>query len=243
MFFFFLFFSIKFVASKKEKEICNLVNIKIIQSNDNHFLENKDIWNILDSIPILNEKIKQINISLIENKIIEHTAVEKAEVYKNINGNLNIEIKQQTPILRIIDNENNSYYINKNAEIMPLADNYTARVLVANGFIPHFEDENFDINIKKEATILLNLYDIANFIYNNDFWDTQIQQIYVNQQSEFELIPCVGAHTILLGNAENIKEKFRNLEVFYKEGFKFLDWNKYKIINLKYKNQIIGVKR
>jgi len=40
-----------------------------------------------------------------------------------------------------------------------------------------------------------------------------------------------------------LEEKFENLKLFYSEGVKQTGWRKYKEINLKYKNQIVCVKR
>ena len=64
-----------------------------------------------------------------------------------------------------------------------------------------------------------------------------------NRNQEFEIIPRVGAHQILLGNAENLELKFRNLKILYEEGLAYEGWNKYEIINLKYNNQVICSKR
>ena len=74
-------------------------------------------------------------------------------------------------------------------------------------------------------------------------YSTQIQQIFVNKEKEFELIPLVGAQIILFGKIDNYKDKFRNLEATYKRGFLYKGWNKYKKINLKYENQVICEKK
>jgi len=64
----------------------------------------------------------------------------------------------------------------------------------------------------------------------------------VNQNHEIELIPRVGNQRILLGNADSLEAKFHNLRVFYKQALPQVGWDAYKLINIKYANQVIGVK-
>ena len=60
---------------------------------------------------------------------------------------------------------------------------------------------------------------------------------------EIELVPRVGNHTILLGDITNYQEKLRKLYLFYEKGVNQVGWNDYKEINLKFRNQIVCVKR
>jgi cell division protein FtsQ len=70
-----------------------------------------------------------------------------------------------------------------------------------------------------------------------------VEQIYLNEKGEYELIPRVGAHVVKFGSFENYREKFRNLKAFYKKGLNNVGWNQYLYINLKYDNQIICTKK
>ena len=133
---------------------------------------------------------------------------------------------------------------------MPLSNNYTARVLVANGDINEPYQLNYSTDIisssKKDELnrhcVLCDIYNIAKFIYNDEFWRSQIEQIYV-RNGEYKLIPRVGSQVVLFGGINNLEEKFIKLEALYKQGFSQVGWNKYKTINLKYTNQIICTKK
>ena len=48
---------------------------------------------------------------------------------------------------------------------------------------------------------------------------------------------------ILLGTLDDMNEKLENLRLFLREGIVLKGWNVYKEINLKFKNQIVCVKR
>ena len=77
------------------------------------------------------------------------------------------------------------------------------------------------------------------YITHDKFLKAQIGQIYVNEFNEFELIPRIGSHVILLGKAEDLDDKFRRLYAFYRFGLNKIGWNKYSVINIKYKNQVV----
>jgi cell division protein FtsQ len=86
------------------------------------------------------------------------------------------------------------------------------------------------------------LYKTADYVRKDSLWDAQIAQIYVNQAHEIELIPRVGNQRILLGNADSLDVKFRNLLAFYKQALPKVGWDKYKTISVKYSNLVVGVK-
>ncbi|HEY4197539.1 MAG TPA: cell division protein FtsQ, partial [Mucilaginibacter sp.] len=80
------------------------------------------------------------------------------------------------------------------------------------------------------------------YIRKDSLWDAQIAQVYVDQNHEIELIPRVGNQRILIGNADSLDIKFHNLLAFYKQALPQVGWDAYKLINIKYSNQIVGVK-
>jgi len=69
-----------------------------------------------------------------------------------------------------------------------------------------------------------------------------VAQVYVNEKHEIELIPRVGNQRILLGDADSLDVKFHNLAAFYKQALPQVGWDAYRLINIKYANQVIGVK-
>ena len=87
------------------------------------------------------------------------------------------------------------------------------------------------------------IYRFSAFVTEHPFWREQIVQLYVNRQGEFELIPRVGAHQILMGSLDQWERKLKNLELLYEQGFSSYGWNTYGTINLKYTNQVICTKR
>ena len=90
---------------------------------------------------------------------------------------------------------------------------------------------------------LAEIHRFCTYVMGHPFWREQIVQLYVNRRGEYELIPRVGAHQILMGSMEEWELKLRNLELLYQQGFSTYGWNSYGTINLKYTNQVICTKR
>ena len=133
------------------------------------------------------------------------------------------------PILRVNSTSGN-YYIDNIGSVMPLSRHYVAHVLVASGYI----NKEFAMN---------ELYHFVQFLQDNEFWNNQIDQIYVDADQEVELIPLVGNHKILLGSFDDYQKKLDNLKLFYEQAIPKVGWEKYSLINLKYRNQIVCTKR
>jgi cell division protein FtsQ len=130
---------------------------------------------------------------------------------------------------------------------MPLNPAFSARVLVATGFIResfskkvcYFTDSVRTKDSMEYRSVMNNLYKLSAFITKDKFLKAQIEQIYVDPNGEFELIPRVGTHTILMGRADNLEDKFERLFVFYRMGLSKTGWSRYNIINIKFKNQVV----
>jgi cell division protein FtsQ len=238
------------VIMQKNKIICRNVEISIVDSSDNNFIQKNDVLAMIYKRhgKIVGYPFESINIAKIEAIINGHAAVKKAQVYKTIDGMLKIDVEQRVPVVRIINNRNQSYYLDKDATIMPLSDEFSARVIIANGNIKEGfalkNRMNFIKQTKDSAeNVLRDIYKLSMYIRSNDFLKAQFEQIYVNEDKEFELIPTIGAHVITFGNLENMEDKFRNLFTMYEQGLSRYGWNTYKLINLKYRNQVVCTRR
>jgi len=234
------------VTINKNRLRCNNIDINILDSNENHFINKNDVLNLIYKSygNVIGYNFDSINIALIEEKLNNNSYIKDAEVYKTIRGTLNVDIIQRNPILRIINKENKSIYLDKDGVIIPVSDNFTSHEILANGNITaNFKIENTNelprVTEDMSDKIIYDLYVLAKYIEQSDFLKAQIEQIYVTENNEFELVPRVGDQIIEFGNLTNYEEKFRNLMLFYQKGIPKLGWEKYSKINIKYKNQIV----
>jgi cell division protein FtsQ len=246
-----LFLTLGFVGKEKNSVKCKVVSISITDESGNEFITENDVLDLLNSNgkqPV-GKTMNDINIGLLEKLVNSNPFVANAEVFSTINGEVNIDIRQRVPIIRIINGKDEHFYIDDQGEFMPVSQNYTAPLMVANGFIfdTYSERKVPQYNIVTKDSVetkpmITQIFELAQFITNDQFWNAQIEQIYVSEQLEIELIPRVGNHRIILGDATELDQKFKKLMIFYKQGLNKIGWNNYSVINLKYTNQVVCTK-
>jgi cell division protein FtsQ len=228
-----------FIESKKGEVVCK--DVKIYIPGNQYFIDREEVDNILqvNSRALIGRRMESININGLEKKLKANPFIEFAKVYTDMDGVINVEISQRQPILRLMNRFDQDFYVDQHGLKIPLSANFTARVLVANGYI----DELFANQVDSLHTaVAAELFKTADYIRKDSLWDAQIAQIYVNKAHEIELIPRVGNNRILLGNADSLENKFHNLLVFYKKALPQVGWDAYKVINVKYANQVVGVR-
>ena len=241
-----------FTHQKQEMKTCKKINISIDRTDETYFVDEEEIYAMVyhevDSGG--NRYLADIDLEKVEKQLNNHPSISNVEVYRTINGEMRIDVEQRKPIVRIFNLNGESYYMDDDGIFMPPSSNYTARVMVANGHLFEPYEKVYQLNAKeimKNDSIrvrsrLDDIFLFADYINKDPFWKAQIEQLYVNKEFEIELIPRVGNHTIVFGDATRLNEKFNNLMIFYKKGLNKTGWNEYSTINLKYKDQVICTK-
>lgn len=213
----------------------NRVNVVICDSAEAQFIEAKDLYAALkaDSVNPLGKVIADYDISHLENLIKRNPLVREAHCYQTPDSALRIDIYQRHPIMRIKSQllAKQDCYLDTEGELMRYKYSHQpVQVPIATGYITKEIAEG-------------PLYTLAVFLQEEEFWRNYITQIYVEQNGDIRLVPRVGDHTILLGDADNIEGKFENLSLFYEKVLSKTGWEKYKSINLKFKGQVVAEKR
>ena len=228
-----------FIEIEKASLICK--DVKVIIPGNQNFVERSEVDQILLSNggKLVGREIKNINIQKLEARLKANPFIRFAKVFADMDGVINVQISQREPILRIINAANMDFYVDTDGNKIPMSDNFTANVLIANGLI--YEDYSGQVDTLK-SKLAKDLFKTASFITADTLWNNQIEQLYVNQKNEIEMIPRVGNQNIILGNGDSLTVKFNNLLIFYKKALPLVGWNTYKTINIKYTNQVIGVK-
>jgi len=227
---------------------CRGFEITIIDSSEYHFVTKRDIQNTIferNGNPI-GKTLQEINLSEIESTMSRYRELKTAEAFISIDGVLHLFTDQRTPIMRVIPNQGGDYYIDAEGVVVRRRNLYTPRLHIVGGNINISEAmlngvSVLDTSVKN--TILKDIYYLIGFINSNDFWSAQIDQIYVDNHDEIDLIPRVGNHLVHLGSADNFEGKLRNLRAFYDKVLPEVGWNKYSSINLAYKDQIVCKRR
>lgn len=225
-----------FVSIKKQTVTCTKVTILIPGANN--FIEREEVDEILKHSQgiLIGRKLEQINLHDIEKNLQANPYIAFSKVYADMDGVIHIEVKQRQPILRVINSNDQDFYIDSEGLKMPVSPNFTANILVANGKIMEHFTGKVDTLI---TSLAKDLYKTALFIKKDTLWDAQIEQLFINDKNDIELVPRVGNQRIVLGSADSLEVKMRNLLAFYKQAMPKVGWDTYKTINIKYTNQVV----
>jgi cell division protein FtsQ len=249
----YLVVTLSFISNRAQQVVCSKIAVNISDSLQNAFVTKNDVMKTIVKYHknLIGIPLWMINTYELEQSIRKIQMVKRADVYTKVDGSLTVDIKQRNPMVRIIFQNGHGYYIDYDGHILPLSSKFTPHVLIVNGNIPEPSNIKPGDNISdwveasgsEKIPLICQLYDFANFITEDDFWKAQISQVYVVNSSQIELIPRVGAHTILLGSLDDYENKLKKLMIFYETALPHEGWNKYKLINLKFRNQIVCTKK
>ena len=206
--------------------VCRNLEINLLDKEKIQLISQSEIAGLLagKNLNPIGKTYKRIRTESIEKELLRNPMIKSAECYKTPSGIIYLNVEQRIPRFIISGTEN--FYVDADKKIFPVSLNNAVYVPVVSGRVT-------------KSFVTEYLFDFVNYIATNEFWDAQIEQIYVREDQKIELIPRVGDAVIILGKLDNYAEKLDNLYHLYQKGFNVMGWNHYSIIDLQYKNQIV----
>ena len=174
---------------------CSEVTINIEQNAIDGFMNADEIKKALtkEKTYPLSLPMEGINPRKIEETLEKNPFVEKAECYKTQSGHVCINVKQRIPVVRVMADNNENYYVDTHGSMMP-ESRYVTNLIIATGAIT-----------RKYAQTTLTR--IASHILQDPFWKNQIVQINILADGSVEVVPRVGDHIIYLGPPYDVAKK------------------------------------
>ncbi len=234
-----LVLALSFVNKQESDMGCKKVNVSV-RPIELQFYNRQRVLEVIrkglsNDQKLIGMPLNEINIPDLEAALLKQSLIEDAEVFSEMNGELNISVKQRIPILRVIRYDGTQYYLDRYGVKIPLSEHFTSRVPIANGNI----FERFERGDSVYSFVGNQLFKMASYVDKDAFLKALIEQIFVRADNEFILIPKIGDQVIVFGDAENLEKKFKKLLVFYREGLSRTGWNKYKSIDVRFEGQVI----
>jgi cell division protein FtsQ len=233
-----LSFLIAFAERKQGGSVCKNISVEINNLNENHFLDEADVLQLVEGSgeTIKGIGIDRINLKQIEKKLKYDKHILDAELFGDLKGNLIVNVELRRPIARIVQKDAPDAYIAEDGVIMPVSEKYTSRVVLISGYVKALL-ESEDLNKTEEGKQLMEMIEYVNA---DRFWSAQVAQLDIERDGKINIFPQVTGQRVEFGRAENIETKFKKLMIFYKEILPIRGWTKYERVNLEYEGQVIA---
>lgn len=226
-----LVLSVLYGFTKKRNLNRKVHSIEIkFEEGDNSFLTHEAVNKLLiqSQVTVKNQPKRIIDLHHLEEQVLANPYVDEAKVFITPGGLIKTHISQKEPIARIISGEE-MYYIDDEGFKIPLSENFSARVPLVLG-------ENISSAINEITGLIV-------FISQDDFLKKEITGIRKSKVNEYILDVRSGDYKIHFGKYEDVNLKFKKLKAFYNKSLKDKSINQYKIINVKYHNQVVCTKQ
>lgn len=200
-----------------------MVTVKLNEASTAvYFIDEKDIKSIVEK-ENPGGKVGGIDIPKLEKKIREIPAVDSANVYLNLNGNLNLDIKQRVPAFRLKKGDKD-FYVDENGVEFPTYRNYSHKCRLVSG------------NVKPEE--YSQLIELIKKIEKDDFSKKYFVGIQ-KKNNDYQLLTGDGFFQVELGSLDNLDFKINGFKAFVEKFLVYQDLEKYTKVSLKYNNQIV----
>lgn len=205
------------------------------EGKEENFLRKDDVADLLTKAGVVlkQQTIASINVDEIENIVRSNPWVKDAEVFVDSKLRLNIEVVQRVPVARVFTDKGKSFYLDEDGYEMPLSERYAYSVPVFTNFRQSGNDSAYESGIASIACL-------SRYIKQDSFWNAQITQVDMTANNQFELYTTLGAQKIKFGDTTNIEQKLNNLLAFYKEVANKIGWDRYELLDIRFKGQVVA---
>ncbi len=213
--------------------VCKNVEISIV-GDAQQFISTNTIAALINESSIKGRLQGEIDLRDIEKKINQNLWVAKSEVYFSDKNTLKINVTQRVPLYRLFTTAGISYFVDAENKVLPLSSETITK-------LPVFTNYTHKINgTAVDSALLAPMQYLASKIKGDEFWMAQIQQIDIVNENQFEIIPTIGNHVVLFGDTFNTASKLNKLKKYYGKVASVIGFDKYKYLNVKFKDQVIG---
>ena len=228
----YLFLAVTAFNRKPAGQTCPDLELLVRDSVYAGFVTGQDVSALLrrQGLDPVGKSMDSIDTRRMEQALAGHPLIDGVECYKTPGGRVCVEVSQRLPILRVMGDGEDSYYVDSKGRVMPLSAKCVARLPVVTGHVS-----------RDFATGPLHGFGL--FLQQDPFWQAQTEQIHILPDQTVELAPRVGDHLIYLGKLKGYEQKLKRVRLFYEKALNRVGWNKYSRINVEFDNQIICTRR
>ncbi len=225
---------------------CWQVAVNVQESDSGYaFLSALEIQQICEEANggLMGKVADQIDLAAVRSALLSNPYVRRAQVYQTLDGRCNIDVQLRKPIALIMDQVGSQYYVDHEGSLLPMKKGSLADVPI---FLGDFRAPLLSENVFKDDhsnAFHQSVYWMAKSIQTHPLWNAQIDQIYWKGPVGWRIVPRMGDQEIWIGDSQDFDIKMKNLFVFYSKTLPKIDLDQYGVLDARFTNQIVGIKR
>lgn len=230
-------------SERKQRELATCSGIEISFRDSLKFIGEDDIKRFLAERygAYVGQKIDSVRLYEIEQLIESRSSVLNAEAWITPNdGLLHVMIVQRAPAMRF-DTGGGGFYIDRSGYVFPLHKSYTADVTVVKGKVPFDVPRGFTgyPPDEKDRQWLSGLLGLEKEIRHSKSLRDDVEGISIDSNGDLVLNLKRSKEKFIIGKPVDIREKFDKIDKYFGYIVPEMGEGYYRLVNLKYKNQII----
>jgi len=231
-----------FVVSWKAKSQKKLIDIQVElvgESAQALFMDEISIRAILNEQGVhVGLPLEKLNLTELERFIEKTEWVKNAEFFVDNKLVLEAKIEQRIPIARVFTSNGASFYIDNEGARLPLKQLTVLNLPVFTGF----PTDQSKLS-KPDSALLKDVLKFAMTIQKDSFFMAQVAQVNIEPNGNFQMVPTLGDHLVLLGTIDKLEDKLNRLFTFYKKVWVGSGINSYQVIDCRFDQQVVALKK
>ena len=225
--------------AKSEKQLTDIQVELVGESAQALFMDEIAIRAILNEQGVqVGVPVDKVNLTQLERFIEKTEWVKNAEFFINNKLVLEAKIEQRIPIARVFTASGSSFYIDNEGWRLPLKQLTVLNLPVFTGF-PTDQPKLS----KPDSVLLKDVLFFAKTIQKDSFFMAQVAQVNIEPNGNFQMVPTLGDHLVLLGTVDQLEDKLNRLFTFYKNVWVGAGINAYQVIDCRFNHQVVALKK
>lgn len=213
-------------STRHSQEGCSAIEWQIQDTDERQYVTEEGLTMLINHTNLSPEgkPAEQVMTQAIETCVNNHPMVRDAQCFITNRGQVIVRLTQRIPLFGV-KASGESYYIDTDRLRMPLSPRITDTVIWVTG--------NVD-----EKMAQTQLADIVLWLNKKAYWENRIATVEVKANHEIVLKDKSGLD-IIVGHGQGFESKMNKLRVFEEQMAK-VGGKKYKTLDIRYKDQVIG---
>lgn len=239
----YFYFATLLVKQPHNNVRCQSITITVRDSATNPLIDAQEInYHLLSKqLATPGMAYTDLDLNFLERQVEEFASVRSCNAVRYIDGSLQLFVNQHLPLCRL-ETTAGSFFLSDKGYIFPIVNPYRYPVLHATGNIPFSYPSLYRGPIDTVDHWLAQLHQMAGYIHQDPFWNTQTAQIQVHKDGTLQIHSVSDSVYLSIGTINQYEYKLNKLKQFYDVLVPLYGIDKYAKVDAQFGDQLVCTK-